>query len=258
MRRFNLSKFATILAVGGTLALVSPLSEPSFAQTQVNSPRQGLPGRRISGGSRSPDTACLTTPNQPLVALMPKNNVGLTVSAHPTLWFSIPAISSDRVLEFGLYDPSGELLYTTTFGASEKAEVVSLPLPETSSPLVIDKDYRWYLSVVCNQESRAEDLVVTGWVRRVQPNPTLTEQLANADAQERSAIYEKSELWCDALTSLAELRRSTPVTDITEALEQQWISLLESVELSQVIAAPLGSELTPATHLAQNPPFLQD
>ncbi len=231
--------------------MISLLIEPSFANAQVNSPRQGLPGRRISGGSRSPDTACLTTPNQPLVALMPKSNLGLTVSEHPTLWFSVPAISSDRTLEFGLYAPSGELLYTTTFSASEKAEVVSLPLPETSPPLAIDRDYRWYLSVVCNQESRAEDLVVTGWIRRIQADDALSEQLANASAQEQFAIYEDSELWCDALTSLAEVRRNTPITD---ALEQQWITLLESVELPQVIAAPLGSELMPAARLAQNPP----
>jgi hypothetical protein len=248
MRRFNLTKFAAVFALAGTLAL--SMLAPSLANAQINNARQGLPGRRISGGSRSPDTACLTTPNQPVVALMPKNNLGLTVSAHPTLWFSLPAISPDRTLEFGLYGPSGELLYTTTFGATNKAEVVSLPLPETSSPLAIDQDYKWYLSVVCNQESRAEDLMVNGWIRRIQPDNAIHEQLATATAQERPAIYEASALWYDALTSLAELRRSTSGS----TLEQQWIALLESVELDQVIAAPIGSELMPVAHLAQNTP----
>jgi hypothetical protein len=256
MRRFHLTTSAATSAA--TFAIVGILAfsmlEPGLANAQLNNPRQGLPGRRISGGSRSPDTACLTTPNQPIVALMPKSNLGLTVSAHPTLWFSLPAISPDRTLEFGLYSPSGELLYTTTFSANNKAEVVSFSLPDTSSPLAIDQDYKWYLSVVCNQQSRAEDLMVNGWIRRIQPDNTLNEQLTNATAQERPAIYEGSALWYDALTSLAELRRHAP--DIS-TLEQQWIALLESVELDQVIATPIGSELTPVSHLAQNIPDWQ-
>ncbi len=251
MRRFNPTKFAATLTIGGLLALSSLLSEPSLASEQINDPRQGLPGRRISGGSRSPSAHCLSTPNQPLIALMPKSNLGLTVSEHPTLWFSLPAISPDRTLEFGLYAPSGELIYTTTFSASAKAEIVSLPLLETPAPLAIGQDYKWYLSVVCNQESRAEDLVVTGWIRRIQPDSAVNEQLANATAQERSAVYTQSSLWYDALTDLAELRRSTPTTN---TLEQQWVSLLESVDLPQVIATPLGNDLIPIAQGAQSTP----
>ena len=254
MRRFNLKRYTAALTVGGLvggLLALSALSEPGLANTQVNNTRQGLPGRRISGGSRSPSTACLTTPDQPVVALMPKSNLGLTFSEHPTLWFSLPAVSPDRILEFGLYDPSGELLYTKTFSPSGNAEVASLSLPDTFGPLAVDKDYRWYLSVVCNQESRAEDLVVTGWIRRVQSDNSLSEQLAAATDKERLALYEESALWYDALTTLAKLRLSDPTAS---ALEQQWIALLESVDLTQVITAPLGSELMPVPQMAQNVP----
>ena len=258
MKCFDPKRCTAALTVGGLLAFgvlaFSVLSEPGIASTQqADNARQGLPGRRISGGSRSPNTACLATPSQPVVALMPKSNLVFTVSEHPTFWFSLPAVSLDRTLEFGLYDSSGERLYTRTFSPPENAKVTSLSLPDTFAPLAVDKDYRWYLSVVCNQESRAEDLVVTGWIRRVQPSSSLGERLAVATDKERLAIYKESALWYDAITTLAKLRFSDPAAN---TLEQQWANLLETLELPQVIAAPFGSELIPTTQMAQNEPPL--
>lgn len=52
---------------------------------------------------------------------------------------SLPAVNPDRRLKFGLYDPSGELLYTKISSPSGNAEVASLSLPDAFSPLVIDK-----------------------------------------------------------------------------------------------------------------------
>ncbi|MGB3300075.1 MAG: DUF928 domain-containing protein [Phormidesmis sp.] len=251
MRRFNLKKQIALLSIGGLLTLGLPI-QSGLGSPQVDSARQSLPGRRISGGSRSPNAACLANPDQPVIALMPKNNLGLTVAEHPTLWFSLPAVSPDRILEFGLYDPSGELLYTKTFSPPGNAEVASLPLPDSFSPLVVDKDYRWYLSVVCNPESRAEDLVVTGWIRRVAPSHSVNEQLAFATAKERIALYEESALWYDTLTTLAELRRTSPTAIL---LEQQWVSLLELIDLPQVISAPLGNPLMPTPPIAQSQPL---
>jgi len=246
MRRF---KIATSTAILILVALtVKDAQSPSFATTQNNSEaRIGLPGRRISGGSRSPNTTCLATPDQPVIALMPKNNLGLTLSEYPTFWFSLPAISPDRTLEFGLYDQDGDLLYQTTFSVSGQAEVASLSLPKSSSPLVQDADYRWYLSVVCDRESHAENLVVTGWIRRVQPSQAIDRQLTSTTDQERLAVYQNIGLWYDALTLLAQLRYREP---LDSTLEQQWIALLESVDLSQASAVPLGNELTPIPPLA--------
>ncbi len=254
MRRFNLTKSVATLLLEGLVAfsILSVLSPPSRAGTPVDNTRQGLPGRRISGGSRSPNTACLTTPDQPVVALMPKSNLGRTAADNPTLWFSLPAISPDRMLEFGLYNDSGDLLFQKNFSASGTAEVASLSLPKTAAPLTVGKDYRWYLSVVCNPESRAEDLVVTGWIRRIQLDSKAQEQLASASSETaRLALYQQLELWHDALTALARLRQIEPAE---ESLEQQWVSLLKSVDLPQAIAAPLGNELTPTPQLAQAAP----
>ncbi|MFK8182608.1 MAG: DUF928 domain-containing protein [Phormidesmis sp.] len=226
-----------------------------MASSQRNNVRQGLPGRRISGGSRSPSTACLTTPGQPVVALMPKSNLGLTLSERPTFWFSLPAISTDRTLEFGLYDQSGELIYQETFDVPNKAGISSLALPNTFAPLSAEKDYRWYLSVVCNPASRSEDLVVTGWIRRMQADSALRSQLADATLQERLSVYETSELWFETLTMLAELRRTVQAdyhptqlpADTSQQvdalrIDEKWRGLLESIDLTQVAAVPFSNE----------------
>lgn len=259
MRRSHLTKSTVALTIGSLLVL-GPLTGHSFANnSQSEQIRPGLPGRRISGGSRSPNTACLKTPNRPVVALMPKSNLGLTLSGHPTLWFSLPAISQDRSLEFGLYDQTGDLVHKTSFSATGEAGVINLSLPETSPPLSVEEDYRWYLSVICNKESPAENLVVTGWVRRVILESSFNERLAVATELERLSIYKESELWYDALTTLAQLRRSQFSDEpIASDLERRWADLLESIELPQVIAAPFGRRLMPISRLVQGTASLQN
>lgn len=255
MRRSNLKKTTVALALGGALTS-SLFSLPSLANSQDDNPRLGLPGRRISGGSRSPNTACLTTPDQPVVALIPKSSVGLTRSAHPTLWFSLPGISPDRSLEFGLIDESGELLYQKNFSVPTTAGIVSLQLPETIAPLVAGKNYRWNLSVVCNAESLSENLSVAGWIQRVEPTQAVRAQANAATDQERLSVNGESSLWYDALTTLAELRRDAATE--SEALEQRWVALLASIELSQVSSDPFSSSLTPAPQAARGSALFQN
>ena len=253
MRRSNLTRFSVALTIGSLLALGS-LARPSFANDpQSEHIRPGLPGRRISGGSRSPNTACLKVPDQPVVALMPESNLGLTHSGYPKIWFSLPAISQDRSLEFGLYDQTGDLVSKNSFSATGEAGVINLSLPETSAPLLVGRDYRWYLSVVCNEESPAENLVVTGWIRRVALESSFDEQLAVATELEQLSIYKESGLWYDALTTLAQLRRSQFVDEPAAIdIEQRWASLLRAIELPQVIAAPFGRSLSPVSPLVQS------
>lgn len=219
------------------------LSEPTKASSRDNSVRQGLPGRRISGGSRSPDAACLLTPDQPVVALMPKSNLGLTLSERPTLWFSLPAISTGRKLEFGLYSPAGELVHKESFNAPEDAGITSLKIPETFAPLTVGEDHRWYLSVVCNPQSRSEDLVVTGWIRRIPADNDFEERIAKAVPYEQISIYQESALWLEALATLVEVRLESPNNTALERLtDEKWVGLLESVDLLRVAMEPLSSQ----------------
>jgi len=234
-----LTKSIRIFAVSSILAL-GVFSAPSYANDTTADLRQGLPGRRISGGSRSPDTACVLTQNDPVIALIPKNNVGTTLSTHPTFWFSLPAVNPDRTLEFGLFNQEGDLVYQTMLDAPAEAGLTKVSLPETESSLLADRNYRWYLSVVCNRESRAEDLVVTGWVRRIEAESTLLTQLEESTPQERFDLYKEVGLWYEALAVLSDMRQRDP--NAPESA-QQWNSLMQTLDLPQLVSAPFGSRL---------------
>ena len=244
MRRpYGQKKPSLAIALGSMLAL-GLFGLPSFANNFNSNLRQGLPGRRISGGSRSTGTACVAQPEQPIIALMPESNLGLTLSERPTFWFAMPEINQSKNIEFGIFNQNEELIYQKTFQPSGEAGITHFSLPETEVALATDQDYRWYLTIICDPSSRAEDLVVTGWVRRITPDSTLVESLAEATQQEQIALYQDAELWYETITQLADLYRDVAQDSTaaeTDTVEQEWNRLLEAVNLPQVVETPFSN-----------------
>ena len=119
------------------------------AMAEQNSPlvRQGLPGRRISGGTRS---ECLATGSS-VTALIPKTNLGETTGAYPSVYFIIPELENTYLLEFSLRDLEGQRVYEKSLNTSENRGVISIQLPPES--LQTSQLYRWYLSVVCDAQN---------------------------------------------------------------------------------------------------------
>ena len=213
MKRSNSFRITT--AFLGGLLLLCTISNSSLANT--NNVRQGLPGRRISGGSRSPNTACLlddahSKAAQKVIAIAPESNLNQTATARPTFWFALPAINPDRSIEFSLVDQAEETVHTQTLQPTGRAGLTAITLPATALELDENQTYKWHLSVVCDRASRATDLVVWGWIERT------TGQSA----------------WNDRLTALANLYRERTVNEqTTEDLEDRWMALLVSENLSQ-------------------------
>lgn len=226
------------LSLGGFL-------EPVLAG-DVNRARLGLPGRRVGGGTRGECNFGEKT----LTALIPKNNLGLTVAGHPKFFFYIPETSDSQAVEFVLRDETDRQVYEKTFKTTGTSGVISLSLPESAQlkPLEIGKKYHWYLSVICNAQNRAQDISVDGWIQRVEPNRTLASKLEKVAPRERAALYAASDLWHEALTTLAQMRHSRP-NDSTIAAE--WAQLLQSVGLDNIAQEPVYSQLPTRTYGAQ-------
>lgn len=74
--------------------------------------RQGLPGRRISGGTRRECTSA-----QPVIALNPASNMGLTMSDRLSVHFILPKFKKAYSVEFRLRNSQGETLYKTSLKA---------------------------------------------------------------------------------------------------------------------------------------------
>ena len=204
----------------------------------------GVPGRRIGGGSRG----CSVTADGPrdhaLTAVVPETTLGLTLEAYPTFFWYLPPTSATAV-EFVLMDEKGKkVIYETTFRTKGEAGIVSLSLPENASlpPLEINENYSWYFSIICNPQDRAADIYVQGWVRRVEASASLREQLATTTSDlERVQVYARNGIWHEAISGLAQLRRSNPNN---VDIRREWQELITSVQLENVAQVPLIQEIT--------------
>ncbi|MUG98826.1 DUF928 domain-containing protein [Scytonema sp. UIC 10036] len=197
--------------------------------------REGFPGRRVGGGTRS---GCELNSKQ-LMALSPENNLGLTKAAYPTLFFFVPQTSTPKTVEFVLRDDKNHLVYEKTFTKTGSSGIINLSLPQTTSlpPLTIGKNYRWYLSMICEPNNRAKDIVVSGWIRRVQLDPSLTQKLEQIKtAADRADLYASAGLWQDALVTLAEDRYTQPNNS---QLVTSWTKLLQTEKLEAIAQEPL-------------------
>jgi hypothetical protein len=180
----------------------------------------------------------------PLTALVPDNNLGLTIADSPTFWFFVPQLpATARSGEFVLQDEEHNDVYRTPFRLSGKPGVVSIRLPSNpQSSLKRDQMYRWHFRIYCQPQTTSEYFWVEGWVKQVALNPSLEGQLEAAKPREYIA-YAENGIWHEAVTNLAELRLSDPQNAM---LNENWTQLLRAVGLEELAKEPLlGSVLPP-------------
>lgn len=205
------------------------LAEVNYQEPNTEPP----PGNREAGASRSP---CLSG-DRSLIALTPEKSGGLTGSEHPTFFFYVPPNTAQSA-ELILKDENKNKVYETSVSiASTTPGIVKIGMPAgASKPLEIGKNYRWYFSLICNPDDRSGDLVVDGWVRRVELSQTLVGALEKAKERQRAALYAEARLWYDTLTALAVLRMDNPSDS---QLAADWKDLLNKVGLAQLAETPL-------------------
>lgn len=256
--RFRFGKFSWALAL--RLALITAcfvlvqIPQALLAQEipqrwefrQYQPPRGiGTPGHLDRGGTRSPSNSCLTT-GKSLTALVPSSQFGVTVSPYPTFFAYMPDLSaqnSSLPVEFTLEDADGNNIYKAKFETRGKAGILTLALPSQvgMSPLKVGQDYKWTFSIVCQPDERSKDISVEGWTRRVELNPSLQSQLAQASLARQVELYAGAEIWQDALATLVQLRRDNPGNSTIAAM---WQKLLSSAGLEQIGRESLVSEPT--------------
>ena len=254
--KLHFSPIATVISLSITLNVCglswSPLINAqevplSIKKTRVKRPqnkkrtlqkRSGLPIHRIGGGSRG---NCFAPEGQ-LVALVPKHSVGLTSSTSPQLFFSLPKTQKTYLLELVVRNQQDELVYDTVITTTETSGIIALQLPAhlASESLHSHENYHWYLSLICNQHNRAHDLVVSGWLRRIDIEPNFRQQLQNSTPLEQAHLYQQQGLWHDALSVVLQAQKTTHYR--REALAQ-WTELLTALGLRELAHQPLIAEL---------------
>ena len=232
--------YALAATLPSSLAPMRAQAQPLLLSQNVNfKPPQDVtaPSSRQGGTHRG---SKLCPAGLSITPLVPPTNIGLTLTESPTIFVYVPQTSAK--IEFTvLNDKEEEVVYEKTFKLDKSGIVgVTIPAKGNNKSLEVGKRYVWSFSLVCDPEDRSGDLVVKGFVQRIEPLATLKSDLANADQMTRLNAYAENGIWYETLATLAQMRRQTPGD---ARLTAKWTQLLESQGLESVAAQPLVQPL---------------
>ncbi len=156
------------------------------------------PGRkrtqaRNPGGSRG--NSCNAESQAPLTLLVPEDHVPLTTNRHPTFfWYVNTTLAVPMrltIIEPGQPSP----IYVQNWLPSRPG-IFAFQLPATVNPLLIGKQYRWTVSVICNPEKPSENIFAKAWIERVKKPANMSNYLGSSCLKS----YAESGIWYDALS----------------------------------------------------------
>ena len=250
----NIGGAISLSAATPAIALASVIEASATQKTlpdETEPARQGLPGRRIGGGSRS--GGIFVEDNAFLSALTSPEALTITTAAYPELLFHLPEMNADHTAEFVLLNDTGEVVYEKTFVAAQDAGLISVDTADAkSAPLArIDENYEWYFSIIPRANDRANDVVVHGSIRRVDAEQWLAQrregegsetdmQFANATPLVQAQMYKEADLWHDAALIIHGLHQQAPTDD---AIASEWRQILEIAQLSNMTDLSETAEL---------------
>lgn len=236
LRSIAFSTIIALFAASGTIA-------PTFAQNQNESSRSEFPGRRVGGGTR--DNYCEAN-SRALVALNPVNNLGITASDNPALYFVLPDLENTYAVSFLLQDQTGNIVYKTTVETPNTQrqnsqnpntqrpntrQFMEIALPENI--LTKNQDYQWRFELACNP---FPNVILSGWLRRVTAahsvDPSGVTAASLTHQLEQVEMYQASELWNDAIAAMVTLYQAHPHHP---EVQTAWTELLEALKLQPFV-----------------------
>ena len=231
-----------ILSMMSLLTLTS-FGLPSIASANTPDPNQGLPDGTLGGGSRS-GTACSS--QDPLLAFVPDSHVLKTTESQITLWFHLPDSDILTNAELIIYDEQGSAVVDTTFSVAEQSGLFGVNL--TSMPdgekLDLNKDYRWFFSLIC-PDDRAADISVDGWIQSTALPPSFMNELNAVPPLEQANLYVQEGLWSEAMMLLMD-------SQVSQSTTTPWVDSWDSI-IQAISPAPISLNFATASQLDVSP-----
>ena len=230
-------------------------SETPVLQTKVEfkSPDVGKPSETESGGKRG-NCNRLESSLKALVPLALNNSnnqtalpngfkptMGYTTQAHPIVWVYVPKLpASVTEAEFKVKDFSENSIRIPLSG---KSGIFHVRLPD-NKPLELNREYRWYFSLICDRESPAQNPSVDGWIKRIELDSSLESELVSATDKEKIELYARRGIWHETITGLAKQRCENPSD---REIARDWTTLLkvtgfEGIESEDILQCDRLSE----------------
>lgn len=201
-------------------------------------PNLGNPPATAGGATRG--GACLKGA-QRFTSLLPQEQIGLTLSSHPTFFWYVPQSSATTAQFLMMTQDDSQVVYETTLTLPAKAGIVSFTLPTNVKSLEAGQRYHWFLTINCSTVDRNGNPNAEGWVERIAPSAGLSEKIQQTSERDLPTLYADQGIWYEALTSLANLRQMNPSDT---SLTISWERLLKSAGLGTFATEPLVASLS--------------
>ena len=223
----SLLGLSTLSATAPAIATID--SAISAKERNADGLSQGLPGRRLGGGTRS--ERIFTDAHASLVALTAPSALSITTALQPKLLFYVPEMTTANTVEFVLLDQNDELVYETSFTVDATGGVIDINPTASMPPLALNRNYQWYFSIIPEANDRSHDVAVYGSIRRVRAVSWLAQQQLDTGSLSQltpllkaRALYQQADLWLEAAVILDQLRQQYPND---AAIAAEWAQLLE-------------------------------
>ncbi len=188
-------------------------------------PQQMTPRARIGGTLRGSEG------EDPAVAALVPDHVGITVRQHPVLnWFLSKHTSLP--IKFTLIDErSIRALVERFITPPNHAGVHAVNLEDLGFTLQAHIQYRWYISVIKDEDSPSRDIVTGGMIERCEFSECMVLGATTTCTQEAVRTSAATGFWYDAMACLCDLIASDPGDT---GLRKQRAALLKQVGLYDV------------------------
>lgn len=195
-----------------------------------------------------------------LIALIPaytpetqessKAVLSYTIKQRPNLWFYIPYKYDEKTqvkfAKLALIDEEKHLISQPPFlfQLPQQPGIVQVNLPIN---LEVNKPYKWFLSIVCDENKPSRNPSVSGWIQRILPNKAgfIVEPSEDVLARISYRDMAKNGLWFDAFTRLAEVYQSTNphsyiqssvksenfTKSLDSEIQEDWLAVFKGLEL---------------------------
>jgi hypothetical protein len=239
----TISQIVIIVIMGINVVSCQNSTKKLPLQLTIDLPPEGSPGDRKPAGGRGclPE---LKNPNEPLTALVPYSNFGLTISSSPIFWFYFPDEPTDNIkAEFVLQNIQKKNLYQSEINLINTPGIIKIKLPQDTVSLEENQSYFWQFKVIClgKVSDKIEEVeILSGAIKRV-PSPSDFSKLSLAEKVVYSA---ENGLWFDLVTSLIELRSTNPNEEL---YNNYWHNLWETVDLEYIETKSLVDCCHPVT-----------
>jgi len=204
----------------------APPARPPLQLLYV-APDRGKPVKPTGGATRGSDKKI------PLMFALTPDHVGQTVSAQPSLfWYLDRTPDPSMRIEFTLFDQaSDEPEVEAVLAAPERAGIQRIRLADYAVELEPGAEYEWSVTLIVDPEKRSKDVVVTGWIDRIEQSGPLTARLERESDRRAAAIYAEEGIWYDSFAALSDQIDGHP-DDAN--LRAQRANVLRQVGLDQV------------------------